>query len=407
MPLLHKLNSLARAACVLVALAGAWAAPGAHAQATCNPLTLGLLYPMGVALTEHGRLLVAEAGRLAPNSGRLTIVEEDGRQRTLLDGLPSGVADVGDASGPSDLLLRGRTAYLLIGVGDVGVMGTSASGVPVRGSTVPNPNGPSSPLLSSILAVHVNAEAERASKGFMLTSYDHQRLAAGETVTLSNGGGDWVTLERIADFPNYVPLPHPLVAGNIRLSNPFKLAVKDDTLYATDGGRNLIWRVDLPTRAVDTVASFPAIANPLFPNVGGPTMDAVPTGITVDGDSLLVSLFRGAPFAPGSSTVERVSRFASGGVHADPPYITGLKTAIGVLPEPVAAGAGLLVLQHASVGPFFNGPGLVLRQGTPPSAPTVVANCLTRPTAIARDRQSGRLYVSEVAGTVVTIDPAP
>ncbi len=125
----------------LLAVAAALGAPTARAQSTCTALSTGLLGPLGVALTPHGRLLVAEAGLHAANTGRLTIVEADGRQRTLLDGLPSGIADVGDASGPADVLLRGRTAFVAIGVGDVGVMGTNASGQPVRGSTVaPKPN---------------------------------------------------------------------------------------------------------------------------------------------------------------------------------------------------------------------------------------------------------------------------
>lgn len=390
----------------LLAVAATLGAPTARAQSTCTALSTGLLGPMGVALTPHGRLLVAEAGLHAANTGRLTIVEADGRQRTLLDGLPSGIADVGDASGPADVLLRGRTAFVAIGVGDVGVMGTNASGQPVRGSSVPNPNGPSSPLLSSVLAVHFSAEAERDSKGFTLSAEDQRRLAAGEVLTLTNGGADRVTLERIADMPNFVPWPHPVVAGNVQLSNPFKLALKDDVLYATDGGRNLVWRIDLQSRSLAPLVSFPSIGNPLFPGLGGPRLEAVPTGIAVDGDSLLVTLFRGAPFPPGSSTVERVGLSAGGAPHLDPPYIAGLKMAIGVVPTRVAGTSRLLVLQHASVGPFFGGPGLVLGFDGPAATPQLVSDCLSLPTAMARDGGTGRLFVTEAGGAVVTVDPA-
>ena len=78
------------------------------------------------------------------------------------------------------------------------------------------------------------------------------------------------------------------------------------------------------------------------------------------------------------------------------PFVTGLKTAIGVLQidsdNDGADGrhedrdedddAEYLVLQNASTGPFFNGPGLVLGVAETDRPPTVLANCLTRPTAI-------------------------
>jgi hypothetical protein len=197
------------------------------------------------------------------------------------------------------------------------------------------------------------------------------------------------------------------VAGNVQLSNPYKLALKDDKMFVSDGGRNLVWRVDLTTGTFDRLASFPAIANPMFPALGGPTLDAVPTGIAIDGDDVLVTLLRGAPFPPGTSTVERVSQSAGGGVHAGSPYIAGLKTAIGVLPTRTGGASGVLVLQHASAGPFFGGPGVVYKFGDPPAAPNVVANCLTRPTAMARDAGAARLYVTEIGGNLMTVAPAP
>jgi hypothetical protein len=62
-----------------------------------------------------------------------------------------------------------------------------------------------------------------------------------------------------------------------------------------------------------------------------------------------------------------------------------------------------LVLENASVGPFFNGPGLVLGFAATHHPPTVLADCLTRPTAMAFDRRMHALYVTDLAGHVVAI----
>ena len=284
-----------------------------------------------------------------------------------------------------------------MGVGDVGRAG------PIPGTTIPNPAGPASPIFSSVLAIQFSANAENTTTGFTLTSANQQALANGQTVTLSNGGGDRITIRLIANFPNFVSFPLPFFAPNIQLSNPFQLLAVEDDLYVTDGGRNLVWDIDLLTGSFSTLASFPPIPNPAFPAVGGPTLDAVPTGIASFGDQLLVTLFRGFPFPPGVSTVEEINPLT--GSHT--PFITGLRTAIGVLP---LTDTDLLVLQHNSgtvLLPPWSGPGQVLRFASPAGPPTVVASCLTRPTTMTLDRKAGTLYVSELGGRVVSIPIAP
>src|SRR5262249_1748954 len=151
-------------------------------------------------------------------------------------------------------------------------------------------------------------------------------------------------------------------------------------------GRNLVWHVDLQTGAFSPLAVFPNIPNPLFGIVpaGGPTLEAVPTGISATSGQLFVTLFRGPPFPPGTSTVEQVDPFS--GNHF--PFITGLKTAIDVLGIEEGPVTHYLVLQHASIGPFFGGPGLLLRYDTPTSSPAVVANCLTLPTTMTLSQKT-------------------
>jgi hypothetical protein len=396
------MNKHAKQAMVAAALAFAAAAvllAGAQANAQCTEVTSGLRAPLGTALTNQGNLLVSETGTTALHSGRISIVDPSGNRRTLLDGLPSAINDVGEPSGPAGLFMRGRNLYVAIGVGDVGRPG------PLPGTTIPNANPISSPIFSSILAIQFSAKVEKTTSGFTLTLADQQALANGELVTLSNSGGDTITVQMIADFPNFIPFPLPIFPENVKLSNPFDLVAVEDTVYVTDGGRNLVWEIDLLTGAVSTLVTFPAIPNPLFgtPGLpGGPFLDAVPTGIAFFDDQLFVTLFRGVPFPPGTSTVERIDPLTGSAT----PFITGRKTAIDVLPIVGHGEPNYLVLQHASVGPFFGSPGLVLRFNSPAGPPTLIANCLTRPTSMTLNKKTGTLYVSEYGGRIVAI-PLP
>lgn len=368
-------------------------APEAQAQLSCQPLLQGLRGPLGLALGPRGDLLISETGSLAELRGRLSLMTRDGLRRTLLDGLPSGVSDVGGASGPAGLLLRGRTLYMALGVGDVAVGG------PVRGTSLPNPAGPSSPLFSAVLALQFSTDVEQSGGGFMLQPGDDHRLAAGERLTLRNPAGERMQLRRVTDFPNSVPAPLPFLPGNVQNANPFQLAAQDEALFVSDGGRNLVWRVDLASGSNVALTAFPDIPNPAFP-VGPPTQQAVPTGLGLQDSRLLVALFRGAPFVAGTSAIEQIDP-ATG---SRQPLIGGLKQAIAVQPLAARWGGGLLVMQHSSVGLFFDGPGLLQHYPTPTDAPRLLANCLSLPTALAVDAKRGRVYVAEEGGRLVAVD---
>jgi hypothetical protein len=58
-----------------------------------------------------------------------SIVDLHGNRRTLLDGLPSGINDVNEPSRPAGVFMRGRSLYVVIGIGDSLLAGP-----------VPNPN---------------------------------------------------------------------------------------------------------------------------------------------------------------------------------------------------------------------------------------------------------------------------
>ena len=365
-------------------------------SAQCSDLVFGLRQPLGSALTNQNNLLVSETGNLALHSGRISIIDASGNRRTLLDGLPSAINDVNEPSGPAGIFMRGRTLYVAIGTGDAGRAG------PAPGTTVPNPNPISSPLFSSVIGIQFSAKTEDTTPGFTLTTADQQSLANGETVVLSDGAGGTLRIRLVVNFPNYVSNPLPAFASNVQLSNPFGLVPVDDVLYVTDGGRNRVWQVDLLTGSHSTLVTFPAIPNPLFGIVpaGGPFLDAVPTGISAFNGKLLVTLFRGVPFPPGTSTVQEIDPATA----TQSALITGRKTAIDVLPLSDDDDLDFLLLQHASLGPFFGSPGLVLHFETPADPPTVVTNCLVRPTTMTLNRKSNTLYVTEYGGRLVAVN---
>jgi hypothetical protein len=340
--------------------------------------------------SETGNLLVSESGSLKPNTGAISIIKVLGSRQTLLTGLPSGINDVGGVSGPAGLFFRGRTLYVAISAGDAAVAG------PLPGSIVVNP-APSSPLFSSVLALHFSNNVENTTAGFTLTIADQQALARGEKVTLSNGSGDEMTIELVANFPDFPGGIDPTIAH----SNPFGLVAVADQLYVTDGGENMIWKIDLPTGSFRTLTQFPSIANPLFPGLGGPTEDAVPTGITYSQGQILVALFRGVPFATGTSVVEQVD--PATGSHKE--FITGLTSAIDIKTPRERARTEYLVLQFASVGPFFGGTGVVLHFPSENSSGPV--NCLASPTSMTLDEKTDTLYVTELGGRIVAVKPIP
>jgi hypothetical protein len=364
----------------------------AWAQCTVPELTSGLRFPLGITESNQGGLVVGETGTPGiPNSGRLSIVGLDGTRRTLLDGLPSGTNDVGDPSGPAGVFMRGRTLYVVIGIGDSGVPG------PLPLTLLANPH-PSSPLFSSVLAVHFSAAAEKGTAGFLLTPADHSALADGQTLQLSNGSGDRVTVELLANLPDSTPAPIPDVPLNVRGSNPFDLVALGDHLYVTDGGQNLVWDVDAATGGFGVLTTFPQVLNPL--PFGPPATDAVPTGIRVANGDLLVTLLTGFPFAPGTSTVERIH--PATGAHS--PVVTGLTTAIDVIPvEGDQQSTGHLVLQFASE-PVLGGAGQLINVAGD-GVQTLGNGCLNHPSSMTRDRKTGTLFVTEIVGGRVVIVP--
>lgn len=376
--------------CFVAAALGLAASAAARAQCPPQTVTGGLLSPSKIVQTPLGNLLVAEFGTTAPNTGRVSVVGPDGNRRTLLGGLPSGVNEVGDVVGTTGLFLRGRTLYVVNGQGDATLAG------PAPGTEVPNPH-PSSPIFSSVLAVNLSAAAEQNTHGFTLTAAQHQALKNGARLTLG-AGGDRLTVELAADFPDYAPDPRPFFPANVRHSNPYGVVAEGERLYVVDAGANAVRRVELATGAHTVLTTFAPIPNPL--PLGPPFVEAVPTSIRADGGRLLVTLFRGFPFPPGAAEVRSVN--PSTGQSA--PFIGGLSAAIDVLPVRGRGGDTDYLTLELSTDLLASAPGRLRRYDAPASAPSALAGCLISPSGMAHDPKTGTLYVTEIfTGRIVTL----
>jgi hypothetical protein len=378
---LHRTN-LARVSLLMLVVSVAF---GWEVKAQCpgSTLTGGLQLPGKIIQTEKNNFLVAETGTGAPNSGRISIVDEHGNRRTLLDGLPSGINEIGEPSGPGGLYLQGRTLYIVNGEGDATLAG------PIPGTELPNPS-PSSPILSSVLALHFSAEAEKQTSGFTLTFADHQALKNGEQLELSNGKGDKITLELIADFPDYAPDPLPFFPPNVRHANPYGVAKIGDDLFVNDGGQNSVLKVDIHSGAFSTLTTFPSIPNPAFP-FGGPFIEAVPDSIRESDGQLLVTLLRGFPFLPGNAAVMKVDPSTGSATT----LITGLTSAIDVLRVKAKGETSYLTLE-ISTNLLANDPGRLQRFVSPAGSGVVISNCLISPSSMVMDQKTGTLYVTEI-----------
>jgi hypothetical protein len=356
------------------------------------PFSAGLELPLGMARLNNGDLIVTESGSKTPNTGRVSVVNLSGR-RTLLRGLPSGISDASSPSGPAGLAISARTIYLAIGAGDSAIAGDTP------GSIIENPT-PSSPIFSSVLALHFSRELQNTAGRFSLDFHDQKALAHGKKIKLLNHVGEELEIELVAAFPDFLPDRNASVAH----SNPFGMVAVADHLYVTDGGENKIWQIDLSSGSFKTLTQFPSAANPLYPGLGGANEDAVPTGITFSERGLLVTLFRGVPFAPNTSVAVRVDPVTGDAKE----FIAGLTSAIDIKPVRNLLGTtDYLVLQFSSVGPFLGGPGLVLRFTSPDSPGTLITDHLSSPTSMTFDERTGTLYVTELGGDIVPIPVHP
>jgi hypothetical protein len=361
-----------------------------HAQQP-TVLTTGLNHPSKMIAGPAGSLIVSESGDKA-NAGRLSIVSANGTRQTLIDTLPAGPSTTpGDADGPTGVVIDGDTLYLAIGEGDQLAAGAQ------QGTQVPNPKGPSSPILASVLKISFSPGIDRITAPFAFRAADHNTLADGGTVTLDNGAGGTATITVLSDF-RYRPDPVAIY----RNSHPYALTkspTDSKTLYMADAGLNSIVQISTDTGRWKTITKFPP-----QPNKGTtppPVEDAVPDSVRYYNGQLLVTLLTGFPFTPGNSKVMNVDP-ATG---AAQPLFENLSAAIDVVPRVrFLRTTEFLVLEYSS-NFTQGGPGRV-RRITPSSSDVIVDN-LKAPSSLVYDPATGTLFVASRAdGTILKVQLA-
>jgi hypothetical protein len=354
-----------------------------------------LARPSKVVLTPLRNLLVAEVGTANPvNSSRVSIVDEDGNRRTLIEGLPSAINAVNLPTGASGLYLQGRTLFVTIGEGNPTVPG------PLPRTEVPNPK-PASPIFSSVLAVRFSAEAEKNTTGVALTLADHKALKDGKQLVLTDADGRKVVVELVVDFPDYAPEPLPTLATNVRHSHPYGVAADDDYLYVVDGGFNLVHKVEIDGGDYETLVKFPPTSNPTA--FGPRLIENVPTSIRWDGDQLLVTLLSGFPFIAGLSEVRTIDPDTG----ENEALITGLASAIDVIPlHEDGEAVGYLTLEY-SLAHLAGGPGRLQVFNTSGKSVAVLDDELVTPSAMAYDPVTGSVIVTEIDPGRLVVLPVP
>lgn len=373
---------LRHAAAVFLALSAA----SLYAQ-TPTVFATGLINPAKIVPGPAGTLLVAEAGR-GLNGGRVSIVNSAGTRRSLLEALPGGSAAEGDEDGPTGILLDGDTLYVALGEGDQLVAGAT------QGTNQPNPKGPASPILTSILKVVLSQPVEAITAPFTLRTADHGSLADGLTVTLENGANATATLSILAEF-RYRPDP----ALIYRNSHPYALTkVPGDanSLYLADAGLNSIFQINLQTGKPKLIARFPR--QPNRGTTGGPVTDAVPDSVRFFNGRLLVSLLTGFPFAAGNSKVMSVD-LATG---AFEPVLENLTSAIDVVPRVrFLRPLQYLVLEH-SANILSGAPGRLKLVGF--NATETLVDGMRAPTSMHYDIATSSVYItSRTDGTILKV----
>lgn len=384
-----------RAFVIAVSMLCAFLAQSLIAQtpsAVVETFATGLLAPSKIIQTPRGNFLVAEGGPEVVNNGRVSIVDQRGNRRTLLEGLPSARTFVGDFNGTTGVYLEGRILFILNGQGDVTLPG------PVQGTERANP-APASPIFSSVLAVYFSTAMEETTTGIKLTLADHHALKTRRPLIRSDAQGRRMVIQLIADFPDYAPDPRPNFADNVRHSHPYGVVGRGRFLYIVDAGFNIVRKLDVFSGAEQTLARFAPTPNPR--PVGPPVIENVPTSIRWDGQDLLVTLLSGAPFfLPGYSQVQ----------HVDPrtgvttPLITGLSSAIDAIPlRSNDCDADLLTLEFSLTFPV-PGPGRLQFFPAADASGIILADRLTTPTSMVLDRRGDRVMITELAtGRLVTL----
>jgi len=311
-------------------LAAVVGAPAAKA-ASLTTIASDLNNARGITFDPEGNIYVGETGLggdgncqpspstggqpiCAGNTGSVTQITPDGQQERIFNGFDSLALQPSQqqGAGPQDLKFDSSgTAYLLTGY--AGNPGNRDAELNALAANV------EFPPLQSIIAPLVPPD---------------QVLDTPSLAKLYKADLNTQELTPIFDFGKYEVLNNP-DQGDV-VSNPYAMAIKDDTAYVADGGGNTIYSVKLdgseevkaipvPTQTVNN-PEYPPISPDLPPGlapeegIAPPQLDlqSVPTGITVgpNGD-VFFGEYTGFPYPEGQARIFRLGENGEPEVYAE------------------------------------------------------------------------------------------
>lgn len=364
---------------------------------TTSVITDGLNHPTKIITVADNSLLVSESGTMTPNTGRISVIDRTtGVRHTLIGGLPSGVNNLGgppDTDGTTGIFLKGNLLYVSSGVGDA-VINVGP------GLELPNPTGASSPIFNSIIEITLPGGYASLASSFTMTLAEQAALAVNTPVVLTNAEGEQIAIRMVADLPDYRAEPRPTAPDNVRASHLFGVEMYQKQLYVVDAAFNLIHRVDIGSGTTTAFATFPNKLNPLFPGLGGPFIEAVPDNIHRVGNRLLVPMLTGFPFVPGLAEVQVVS--LNDGSHET--LIPGLTSAIDVLHLESDEGVDSFFTLEFSANQLAGAPGRLRYFSSADALPVTVVPVVITPTSMARDDNTGDIFITNIfPGTVTRV----
>jgi glucose/arabinose dehydrogenase len=182
--------------------------------------------------------------------------------------------------------------------------------------------------------------------------------------------------------------------------NPYDLIMDGaGGLLVSASGMNAVVRIS-PAGQITPYAVFKARQNPLFPGIGGPEMDQVPTGIERGPDgAVYVSTLTGFPFPNGGARVYRLQDRNSDGDAMDDGEVTtyadGLTTATNLAFDK----DGSLLVTEFSTNFLEQAPGRLVRVVNGKISATVAAPLIS-PTGVAVMNDGTVMVSQEFAGIV-------
>ncbi|GAB4026896.1 ScyD/ScyE family protein [Spirosoma koreense] len=224
--------------------------PSAPPIPSVTTLATGFDAPISVESDGKGRVFVSDQGT-GNNDGRILEVTPNGTVYPIVTGLYSQTNTEGDLDAPDHLLYAGGTLYLL------------------------NPKGL---YKLDVASIKTGSPAIAASS---LTPEDIRPFVISNTKSFSTYTGE---------------------------SHLYNMAMgPDGAIYIADAAANAIVR-RAKTGELSIVTEVPAIKNPnpAGPPPGPPFIQAVPTGITFDGQNFMISTLLGFPFPPGLSILYKM-----------------------------------------------------------------------------------------------------